>query len=397
MIVYLNNIPVGKIETSDTDCYFIYNSSYLNQPDSIPISLSLPLDPEPYSEKFSRPFFDGISPQIWSNKDLKEISCAGALSFSKKEYSAPYYKEADLIDCENQLKARGADVKLDGTVRISQVQPQLDVCVIDGQLLQAIDPTHNTHILKADIDGVDDLVGNEIFVSLLAYNLGISVPVISRIYLGDIPALVMDRSDRCAPSRPSQHSTKIHHESFISALSNHFIGTRKNGTINIESQFNLIRQICDVPATDCKTLIRAIGLCLIAGCDDFSLESQLIQIHPNTSGALAPLSGFISSDIYKDGAKNLLDYLFGIQAFSSLKKSHIKELADKISVNDKYFSGVILDLATHLPSISHEIFGLFPAIKSPTTIKIAKLIEQRSIVLKSLLHNRGKAQQKAAG
>ncbi|AIK95856.1 HipA domain-containing protein [Candidatus Odyssella acanthamoebae] len=396
MIIYLNNLPAGKIETIEEERQFTYHSAYLGRPGALPLSLSLPLDAEPYSEKFSKPFFDLISPDIWNSETDLELSCTGALSFKKAELSAAVFAELDVTDCEAQLNGHLVAIPDDRLISIADLQPMLPISIIDGELFQANHDTHNTHILKGNIGDLDDLVGNEIFVSLIAYNLGISVPMISRIHLGDTPALVMDRPDRHAPDTPKQLGEKIHHESFISALSNQFLGSRKNHQVSVEGQFELMRHHAVTPALDCRALIRVIALCLISGCDDFSLENQLVEILPYNACKLAPIAGFISSEIYPNTVKNLLDYLFSIQHFSALKKSHLNDLARKVRVNDKYLNGVISELCNLVPKISKEIFESFPSLKSPITLKIAKLIEQRSMVLKTLISSKGQATRKVA-
>ncbi|MBW8310198.1 MAG: HipA domain-containing protein [Candidatus Paracaedibacteraceae bacterium] len=396
MIVYLNNFPVGKIETQEEERQFTYHSGYLNRPDALPLSLSLPLDAEPYSEKFSKPFFDLISPDIWYSEADLDLSCIGAISFKKAEPSCAEFAELDAADCEAQLNGHLVALPDDRLVSIADLQPMLPISIIDGELFQATEDIHNTHILKGNIGELDDLVGNEIFVSLIAYNLGIPVPMISRIHLGETPALVMDRPDRHAPATAQQLGAKIHHESFISALSNQFLGSRKNHQISVEGQFELVRHHAITPALDCRTLIRVLALCLISGCDDFSLENQLIEILPHNTCKLAPVAGFISSEVYPNTVKNLLDYLFSIQHFSALKKSHLNDLARKIRVNDKYLNGVISDLCSTVPKISKEIFESFPSLKSPITLKIAKLIDQRSMTLKTLISNKGQMTRKVA-
>jgi serine/threonine-protein kinase HipA len=52
---------------SETDEGYLlqYNEQYLQQPDSKPISLTLPKQQEPYTSKVLFPFFDGLIPEGW--------------------------------------------------------------------------------------------------------------------------------------------------------------------------------------------------------------------------------------------------------------------------------------------------------------------------------------------
>lgn len=394
MIIYLNNQPIGKIETTEDGREFSYISSYLHQPNAVAISLSLPLDPAPYPEKMAKPFFDSISPDLWDSDAEHHFPCAGSLSFYKYNPSIQPYNEIEIAECEELLNRQLVPIPNNRLIAIADVQPHLGISIIDGEIFQAVEPNNNTHILKSDLPEFEDLVGNEIFVSLIAYNLNIAVPMISRVHLNNTPALVMDRPDRFAPASAAQLGQKIHHESFISALSNQIFGSGKKHHISMDGQFDLLRQYAIVPAVDCRSLIRAISLCLIAGCDDFAIDNQLIEILPNTSCRLAPFSGFITTDLYPNTAKRFLDYLFGIQHFAHLKKSHICDFAQKIRVNDKYLCSVILELSHSIPKIAKDIFETFPALKSPITLKIAKLIDQRSIILRAMLQDKKLAKEK---
>ena len=52
--------------TQDADGYhFVYDTDYLNMEKPEPVSLSLPLKPEPYTSMALFPFFDGLIPEGW--------------------------------------------------------------------------------------------------------------------------------------------------------------------------------------------------------------------------------------------------------------------------------------------------------------------------------------------
>lgn len=55
----------GSLEENDFGYTFQYNDEYLASPDAVPISLSLPLTPQPYTDKRLFPFFDGLIPEGW--------------------------------------------------------------------------------------------------------------------------------------------------------------------------------------------------------------------------------------------------------------------------------------------------------------------------------------------
>ena len=55
----------ARLSETDEGYLLEYNEQYLQQPDSRPISLTLPKRQEPYSSKVLFPFFDGLIPEGW--------------------------------------------------------------------------------------------------------------------------------------------------------------------------------------------------------------------------------------------------------------------------------------------------------------------------------------------
>lgn len=64
--VYVNDDLAGTLqETPEGEFHFQYENSYLNNPSSLPVSLTLPKRKEPYVSSFLFPFFDGLIPEGW--------------------------------------------------------------------------------------------------------------------------------------------------------------------------------------------------------------------------------------------------------------------------------------------------------------------------------------------
>ncbi len=63
--VYYTNQFAGMLVEDDRGYTFTYEESYLQDQESQPISLSLPLRREPFSSKTMFSFFDGLIPEGW--------------------------------------------------------------------------------------------------------------------------------------------------------------------------------------------------------------------------------------------------------------------------------------------------------------------------------------------
>jgi serine/threonine-protein kinase HipA len=63
--VLLHDRVVGTLEELEQGYRFTYHTDYLENPDPEPVSLSLPIQAEPFDDKRLFPFFDGLIPEGW--------------------------------------------------------------------------------------------------------------------------------------------------------------------------------------------------------------------------------------------------------------------------------------------------------------------------------------------
>lgn len=61
--VRLNGQRVGYLEVTDHHCVFTYDAEWLRRPDARPLSVSLPLRPDPYPSNGLHAFFAGLLPE----------------------------------------------------------------------------------------------------------------------------------------------------------------------------------------------------------------------------------------------------------------------------------------------------------------------------------------------
>ena len=73
--VLISGQRVGVIEEADDTTSFAYSGEWLARTDAVPVSLTLPLRPEPYVSRGLHPFFENLLPEGWllevSSKKLK--------------------------------------------------------------------------------------------------------------------------------------------------------------------------------------------------------------------------------------------------------------------------------------------------------------------------------------
>jgi serine/threonine-protein kinase HipA len=79
-IVSLDGVRVGIIEETEGGTRFSYDDSWRSKPDAVPVSLTLPLQKEPYESRGLHPFFENLLPEGW----LLELSTS-KLKISKDD------------------------------------------------------------------------------------------------------------------------------------------------------------------------------------------------------------------------------------------------------------------------------------------------------------------------
>ena len=63
--IYYKHLLAGNRVEDEHGFTFTYDTTYLQYPESRPISLTLPLREEPYKSDMLFPFFDGLIPEGW--------------------------------------------------------------------------------------------------------------------------------------------------------------------------------------------------------------------------------------------------------------------------------------------------------------------------------------------
>lgn len=63
--IFVHTTKAGLLEETETGYQFQYHPDYLSINQAEPVSLTLPLQEEPYESQIFFPFFDGLIPEGW--------------------------------------------------------------------------------------------------------------------------------------------------------------------------------------------------------------------------------------------------------------------------------------------------------------------------------------------
>ena len=197
--VWLLGAHQGTLSQIDGRLSFAYASGVTTV-----LSQSLPMRPEPFDDRASRPFFAGLLPEGGKRKQIAKTlqvsaqndyalleslggECAGAVTLLEPGQSPPapeaplevrWLDPAQLLQVLDEMPLRPMRAGEDGLrLSLAGAQDKLPV-VLDTDGLRTGLPLHgspSTHILKPPIAGVDGSVFNEAFCMALAGALKLDV------------------------------------------------------------------------------------------------------------------------------------------------------------------------------------------------------------------------------
>ncbi|WEA30245.1 MULTISPECIES: type II toxin-antitoxin system HipA family toxin [Aeromonas] len=236
LAVYMNGYRVGTFTKTTSGAHqFQYHESWLAQPGSRPISLSMPLRHQAYRGDETYNFFDNLLPdntevrnrvvaryQAASTQPFDLLSCigqdsVGALQLVTEGHDVPDvrridYKALSDDELEQILTSYKSGIPL-GMVReqeefrisIAGAQEKTALLYLDDRWYLPLNATPTTHIIKLPIGKIEshsysiDLsqsVENEYLCTLITKEFGLPVPHCFMMQVGQVKALAVERFDR---------------------------------------------------------------------------------------------------------------------------------------------------------------------------------------------------------
>ncbi|MFV0321731.1 MAG: type II toxin-antitoxin system HipA family toxin [Alphaproteobacteria bacterium] len=322
--VYLQkDTLVGTLEQIENGALiFTYDANYLNTA-LYGISISLPLQEEPYTGSVVKAYFSGLLPddnirkRLAQNLGISDTNtfalleavggdCAGALAlYPHGDKPSEVSQDVELLDDKRLLEVldlikRRPMMAGDNGYRLSLAgaQNKLAVGFRNGhvELIKGGAPT--THILKPIIEhsAIKDSAHNELFCMRLAKKIAIDVPNTELHFVGDIPYYLIERYDRHIDKNGMV--TRIHQEDFCQAMG--FMPEMKyenEGGPNIDQCQQLINQYTIHPArAQLKFLDMIIFNYLIGNNDAHGKNFSLL--YKSNKPELAPAYDLLSTAVY---------------------------------------------------------------------------------------------------
>lgn len=382
--VWLLGQSVGQLIQADGRLSFSYSPRWLQSPSAQPLSRSLPLRPEPFDDKATRPFFAGLLPegdkrklvamalQVSPQNDYALLNgiggeCAGAVTLLEpgqqptglpSEQYVRWLDDGELITTLDELPRRPMLAGKDGLrLSLAGAQDKLPVVFINGHIGLPKQNTPSSHILKPAISAVEGSVYNEGFCMALAMRLKLSVASTSIRRVADRVYLLVERYDRLR--QPDGSLQRLHQEDFCQALGVAPEYKYQNeGGPDLTQCFDLIRKATRPSAPQVLRLLDyVIFNALIGNHDAHAKNFSLIYTRRGT--VLAPLYDTLSTAVYANLTDKMAMKIGSKYKFTEVQKQHWEQFAQAAGLSPVQVKKRILTLASLLPSeavsLRHEL------------------------------------------
>ncbi len=307
LIALANGREMGVITYRNARVSFVYDELWRQDPNSYPLSLSMPLASAQHGHARIEPFLWGLLPdndrvletwgrrfQVSPRNPFRLIAnvgedCAGAVQFVRPERLEPlrtepaareveWLTEDDLAERLRTLRADHAAWRTatdTGQFSLAGAQPKTALLFQRGRWGVPSGRTPTTHILKPPTGEWDGHAENEHFCLKLARACGLVVPNSSVERFQNQIAIVIERYDRVSIAR---QRLRVHQEDMCQAVGLH--PTRKyenEGGPGVRRIVELLRQNSSAVDEDVQAFLDAIALnWLIAGTDGHAKNYALL-------------------------------------------------------------------------------------------------------------------------
>jgi serine/threonine-protein kinase HipA len=395
--VFLDQDFVGQLIQDDGgQMLFEYAESWLEGPDPIPLSRSLPLRKERFTQKECRGFFGGTLPEEDNRKIIARIlgisdkndfamleqiggECAGAITFLPEETKVPKddtnYRElsdAELARILRELPRRPLMAGEDGIrLSLAGAQDKIAVRVQDGKVSVPRGSAPSSHILKPAIATYDGVVFNEAFCMTLAAQAGLDSAGTTIGHIEGIDYLLVERYDR-HQSEDGQIQ-RVHQEDFCQALGvPSEVKYQSEGGPSLTDCFSLLRDASSSPVIDLTRLLDAVLFNMLIGNHDAHAKNFSLLYMPNHTIRLAPLYDLVSTILYPELTDKMAMKLGGKAKSILIFPENVEKFARDAGL-------AVPPTLARVSTLATIVLEAIPSVEKPDELseKVAKLIGER--------------------
>ena len=365
--VRLHGLEVGRLKLVNGKMEFTYNDLIKNQ-----LSLSLPIQKEPFKEKICRAFFGGLLPEnpnmrellakkynININDDFKLLQaigrdCAGAISFT--EITEPQKKEVfvqikgkTLTNTELKTYIKELPYKPYSGKRLSLAgaQEKTAICLIDGKITIPNEDIPTTHILKTALPKYEQSIENEYICMKTAKDIGLNVANVEIKKIDDLKILLIERFDRKCENGKLK---RILQEDFAQSLG---IQSRDKYKVTFKDCLNVINQMA-TPALYKQEFVSRIIFNYLIGNTDAHAKNFSLFLSENGLIGLTPAYDLLCSAVY-DCDQRIAMKIGNAKYYKDVTEKDWKKFAEEFDVSYKLVKNELEKQKNELPKIIEKI------------------------------------------
>ncbi len=365
--VRLQGVQVGVLRLVNGKMEFTYDENAQK-----PISLSLPLQKEPFKEKVCRAFFGGLLPEnpnmrellakkynINVNDDfklLKEIGrdCAGALSFHEmtepqKSYQMLKIEGSILSDEEltKYLEELPYRPYLGKRLSLAGAQEKTAVCVINDKIALPNDDIPTTHIIKTALPKYVQSIQNEYICMKAAKEIGLEVAEVEIRKVGEIEFLLVERFDRKYSN--NLESERILQEDFAQSLG---VQARDKYKVTFKDCLKVLNQTTTPASSKLRFVRQAIFNYLIGNTD---AHAKNFSVYLTNDGiTLTPAYDLLCSSIY-DCDQRIAMKLGKARYYADVTEKDWEIFAQDLDISHKLVQAELERQKDYLPKIVEKL------------------------------------------
>ena len=358
LLVYLCGQPAGILEQDNSGLLrFQYSPDWLQRPDAIPLSRSLPLRDEVFRGRHARPFFAGILPDEAPREQVARIlgvserndfalleriggECAGAVTLLPENAPHPALAETrtrplteqELEQVVAELPRRPLLAGSEGLrLSLAGSQSKLPVVLHGATVALPLGNTPSTHILKPEPERFPGLVANEALCMTLARNIGLNVPPVSTRLIANKPCILVQRYDR--DTRPDGTVLRIHQEDFCQALGippEHKY--QQEGGPLLRDCIALLREWSTIPALDIPAFLDGVIFNVLIGNADAHGKNYSLLYRQNHR-RLAPLYDLVCTLTWPELSKTPAMKIGKSDSIETITPEHWQKMAAETKVS----------------------------------------------------------------
>lgn len=404
--VFMNDRLVGTLtQAAQGHLQFDYSPDYISATGATPISVTMPLRSDTYDDPIARPFFSGLLPDNAMRTQLARYlgvsaknpfsllaevggECAGALSLYRQNETPDYHHQSKLIELSEEklidifgtLSKRPLLVGEDGMrLSLAGVQNKLAVRMLDDKLFLVKGTAPTSHIIKPQIEGVEESAQNEFFCMTLAATMKIATPAVFLRQVADEHYFIIKRYDRVTTA-PKEYR-RLHQEDFCQALA--VIPEKKyenEGGPGFQQCFNLLREVSTQPAKDLIRLTQLVIFNYLIGNADAHAKNFSL-LYSDDGLLLSPCYDLLSTAVYADLSSKMAMKIDSKYKFKDVYLKHWESFAEKIgikfSIIQKIHQQYAEELLPHAIELLNELNGQ-ETTASPIYQRIIDTIKQHS-------------------